>query len=55
MTRHTFEKTRNVRIMMLTDIEKVVTDSDHHFIFVRPKSIIGSSGTVWASETVKLR
>ena len=43
------------RSEMVNDEEKLVTDSDHHFAFVRPKSIIGSSGTVWASETVNLR
>ena len=31
------------------------TDEDHHFVYVRPKAIIGSSGSAWASETVDLR
>ena len=35
--------------------EKLVTDDDNHFVFVRPKALVGSSGTVWASETVRLR
>ena len=35
--------------------ERSVTDSDHHFVFVRPKAIVGSCGSVWASETIKLR
>ena len=35
--------------------EKLVTDCDHYFVFVRPNAIVGSTGTVWASETVKLR
>ena len=86
-----FEKSRNVRILTLTDVnraralpkydwpEKLVyitpaahriftkkgsikddeetleTDEDHHFVYVRPKAIIGSSGSLWASETVDLR
>ena len=86
-----FEKSRNVRILTLTNVnraralpkydwpEKLVyitpaahriftkkgsikddeetleTDEDHHFVYVRPKAIIGSSGSVWASETVDLR
>lgn len=86
-----FEKSRNVRILTLTDIirartlpkyhwpEKLVyitpaahriftkkgsikddeetlkTDEDHHFVYVRPKATIGSSGSVWASEIVDLR
>lgn len=35
--------------------EKLITDDDYHFVFVRPKFFIGSSGTVWASETMNLR
>lgn len=35
--------------------EKPVTDDDNHFVFVRPKALVGSSGTVWASETIRLR
>ena len=86
-----FEKSRNVRILTLTDVnraralpkydwpEKLVyitpaahriftkkgsikgdeetlkTDEDHHFVYVRPKATIGSSGSVWASEIVDLR
>jgi hypothetical protein len=38
-----------------TGNEKLINDTDEHFVFVRPKSIIGSSGTVWASEMVQLR
>ncbi len=32
-----------------------MTSDDNHFVFIRPKAIIGSSGTTWASETVRLR
>ena len=35
--------------------ETLETDEDHHFVYVRPKALIGSSGSVWASETVDLR
>ncbi|CAH3033710.1 unnamed protein product, partial [Porites lobata] len=35
--------------------EKLITENDRHYVFVRPKAIVGSSGTVWASETVCLR
>ena len=35
--------------------EKLTTEDDRHYVFVRPKAIVGSSGTVWASETVRLR
>ena len=35
--------------------EKLVTDIDNHTVFIRPKAIIGSSGSVWASEVVRLR
>ena len=35
--------------------EKLVTKNDSHFVFVRPKAIIESSGTTWASETIRLR
>ena len=35
--------------------EKLVTDEDSHFVFVCPKAIVGSSGSTWARETVRLR
>ena len=35
--------------------EKLVTDIDNHTVFIRPKAIIGSSGSVWASGVVRLR
>lgn len=34
--------------------EKLITEDNRHYVFVRPKAIVGSSGTVWASETVRL-
>ena len=30
-------------------------EDDFHHVFVRPKSLVGSPGSVWASETVRLR
>jgi hypothetical protein len=35
--------------------EKLLTEDDNHFVFIRPKAIIGSSGSTWASETIRLR
>lgn len=35
--------------------EKLINAIDHHTVFVRPKALVGSSGTVWASEMVQLR
>ena len=35
--------------------EKLITEEDTHFVFVRPKAIVASSGSTWASETVQLR
>ena len=35
--------------------EKLITEEDSHFVFVRPKAIVASSGSTWASETVRLR
>ena len=35
--------------------EKLVTTDDNHFVFVRPKALVNSSGSTWASETVRLR
>ena len=35
--------------------EKLVTKDDSHFVFMRPKAIVESSGTTWASEKVRLR
>ena len=40
---------------IINGVEKLITDEDNHIVFVRPKFYIGSSGTVWASETVNLR
>ena len=31
------------------DKKNLVTVDDHHFVVVRPKAIIGSSDTVWAT------
>ena len=36
-------------------MKKLITTDDNHFVFVRPKAIVDSSGTTWASETVRLR
>ena len=36
------------------DEEKLINKTDSHFVFVRPKSIVGSSGSVWASDAVRL-
>lgn len=32
-----------------------LADTDSHFVVVRPKALIDSSGTTWASEIVRLR
>ena len=37
------------------ETEKLITKEDSHFVFIRPKAIINSSGSTWASETVRLR
>ena len=42
------------RVMADND-EKLITEDDRHHVFVRPKAIVGSSGSVWASETIRLR
>lgn len=39
----------------IEDNEKLITDEDYHFVFTGPNFFIGSSGSVWASETVNLR
>ena len=35
--------------------EKLITKEDSHFVFVRPKAIVESSGSTWTNETVRLR
>ena len=35
--------------------EKLGSTGESHYVFVRPKSFVDSSGTAWASETVFLR
>ena len=37
------------------DNEKLITEDDRHHVIVRPKATVGFSGSVWASETVRLR
>ena len=37
------------------DNEKLGSTGDSHYVFVRPKNFVGSSGTTWVSETVFLR
>ena len=34
--------------------EKLLTEDDNHFVFIPSKAIIGSSGSTWASETIRL-
>jgi hypothetical protein len=34
--------------------EKLINKTDSHFVFVRTKAIVGSSGSVWASDSVRL-
>ena len=41
--------------IMADNDEKLITDDDRHHVIVRPKVIVGSSGSVWASETIRLR
>lgn len=41
--------------VMADNDEKLVTEDDRHHVIVRPKAIVGSSGSVWASETIRLR
>ena len=48
------------RLLMLESFqvdghEKIGSSGDSHYVFVRPKSYVDSSGTTWASETVWLR
>ena len=35
--------------------EKLINDVDYHTVFIRPKAVIDSSGTVWTSEMVEMR
>jgi hypothetical protein len=35
--------------------EKLVIDSDEHYVFCRPKHYVDSSGTTWANEEMELR
>ena len=43
------------RAVCIGDEESTLTEADDHFVVVRPKAIIDSSGTTWASEIVQLR
>ena len=40
---------------MTDNDEKLITEDDRHHVIIRPKAIIGSSGSVWASDTIRLR
>ena len=37
------------------DNEKLGSTGDAHYVFVRPKNFVDSSGTTWVSKTVFLR
>ncbi|CAH3135445.1 unnamed protein product, partial [Porites lobata] len=41
--------------VMADNDEKLVTEDDRHHVIVRPRAIVGSSGSVWASKTIRLR
>ena len=41
--------------VMADNDEKLVTEDDRHHVIVRPKAIVGSSGSIWARETIRLR
>ena len=41
--------------VMSGDEEKLIMKDDNHFVFIRPKAITNSSGSTWASETIRLR
>ena len=40
---------------VFTKNERMITEDDQHFVFVRPKAIVPSTCSTWASETVQLR
>ena len=42
-------------VMSGDDEEKLIMKDDNHFVFIGPKAIINSSGSTWASETIRLR
>lgn len=52
---HTACLSKNRACLKKKKEEKLVTKDDSHFVFMRPKAIIESSGTTWASETIRLR
>ena len=41
--------------VMTDNDEKLVTEDHRHHVIVRPKAVVGSSESVWASETIRLR
>ena len=43
--------TKEISMSDSKDEEKLIT-KDSHFVFVRPKAIVESSGSTWASETI---
>ena len=59
--KHVYQTPGSHRVMTKESIKdknsckKLIIVLDHHTVFVRPKAIIGSSGTVWVSEMVRIR
>lgn len=47
--------TPTMKPLALNEKEKLVIDSDEHYVFCRPKHYVDSSGTTWASEQMELR
>lgn len=42
------------RPVQINDEDKLVMDSDRHFVVVPPKAIVDCSGATWANETQRL-
>ena len=45
---------RKDSIISADGVESLVTKTDNHFCFCRPKAFIGSSATTWYSENVRV-
>lgn len=57
---HRFVKFQKINVTIMLKLffsgdDKLVKNTDHSLVIIRPKFYVGSSGCVWASDLIRLR
>ena len=56
-TMHRFVKFQKINVTIMLKLffsDKLVKNTDHSLVIIRPKFYVGSSGCVWASDLIRL-